>query len=201
MAKLSRDYASFNREVDKLSDLQSHVSQLPPKYPKVVAEMVMLRLFDLYLECIVSISTKIVCGAQLVDGSSSLVLATARSSDAALNMMRTTGRKKPKLVLRWSKATDVKDNVKYVIKSSDNFVRVLDHNALFIDEMRRVRNRIAHNNSRSRAEYQVVVRRYYGAVVSSLSPGTLLLSPRQSPPLIGQYLARAKILVKELVKA
>jgi hypothetical protein len=67
--------------------------------------------------------------------------------------------------------------------------------------MRRVRNRIAHNNADSRRKYRIVVRQYYGAFVNTVTPGVLLGSNRHSPLLIEQYIRKSKIVVKEIVKA
>jgi hypothetical protein len=76
----------------------------------------------------------------------------------------------------------------------------LTYNSTLIDEMRNVRNRIAHNNPASRVKYQLVVRRHYGAEQKHISPGTLLLTDRFAPRLIDQYLVQSKVLVKQMLK-
>ncbi|HLY61364.1 MAG TPA: hypothetical protein VKV95_11495 [Terriglobia bacterium] len=102
---------------------------------------------------------------------------------------------------RWSTASEIKDNIKFVIDPGDNVHRVLDANASLIDEMRRVRNRVAHNNPTSRENYRQVVRSHYGASPNHVTPGLLLVTPRFSPPLVEQYIKKQRIIAKDLVKA
>jgi hypothetical protein len=87
-----------------------------------------------------------------------------------------------------------------VIPTREHFLITLAFHTILIDEMRKIRNRIAHNNPSSRMMYQTVVRRYYGAEQKHISPGTLLLSTQFTPRLIDQYLSKSKILVKEMIK-
>jgi hypothetical protein len=102
--------------------------------------------------------------------------------------------------LMWSKASEIKENTKYVIDPNDNFSQVIDRNGSLIDELRRVRNRIAHNNAQSRRKYREVVRRYYGAYMNHVTPGVLLLTTRIRPALIEQYIKQERILVKDILK-
>jgi hypothetical protein len=202
MPRLSVDYTVYCQDVDKLVSLQSQVVTLRPEHSKLVAEIVLLRLFDLFQQCLESIACKIVCGAPYVDGMHpTLLRPAAHSRTAAERLMLSHGRSRPRHGTAWSKATEAKENVRYLINANDHFMTTLDHHGMFIDEMRRVRNRIAHNSKNARHEYREVVRRYYGAYLNSIAPGTLLMSPRQAPGLIDQYLVKSKILVKELVKA
>jgi hypothetical protein len=201
MPKLSVDYRFTSTEIDKLLDLENNLPSLPPQFQKLVAEIVMLRLFYLFQESVASIATKLVCGAHYIDGSVAVILAPARSATAAQSNMSLFGRSKPRYNLTWSKVSDIKENVKYVVAPAENFVTVLDHHGTFVDEMRRVRNRIAHNNLQARQNYRVIVQRYYGAFLNSVTPGTLLLSARRSPPLLNQYLTKTKILLKAIAKA
>lgn len=201
MVSIYVEYENYYTVTNKLYDLQLHIGVLPPKYAKAVVEIILLRLFDALTASLASIAQKIVCGAVYVDGTHPLALVTARSRIAALNYMIYHGRTKPKNFLYWSRVSDIKENIKYVIDLSDHLVQVLDHNSLLISEMRIVRNRIAHNNERSRGHYRTVVSRYYGAYLNSVAPGTLLTSPRQAPSLIQQYLIKSRIMIKQLVKA
>ena len=201
MVSLSAEYRDCYRNINKLLDLQTHTAVLEPKYSKIVAEITSLRLFDIITESFASTAKKIVSGATYVDGTHPLILCRARSTAAAFDSMCTKGRPKPKRMLNWAKVADIKDNTKYVIDPSDHFIKTIDQHSLFINEMRVVRNRIAHNNDTSRKHYRKVVLRYYGAELNSVSPGVLLLSPRQTPSIVEQYLHKSKALMKALVKA
>lgn len=200
MHRLDVNLRDFDREVDKLSDLERNLLNLAAQYQKLVAEIVLLRLFYVLENTFASMACKVVCRAKYLDGSSPTVLVTCRNVQRALAEMKNYGRTRPRHTLKWTKASEIKENLKYVLNSSDHFVRVVDYHGNFIDEMRRIRNRIVHNNQQSRNNYQVVIRRLYGAKLNGITPGTLLLSKRYSPSLLRQYLIKSNILIKEVAK-
>lgn len=200
MVSLDSNYRGCCLEIDRLIDLQSHIGTLAPKYSKMVAEIILVRLFDIIVESFASIAVKLVCGALYVDGSNPLVILPARSKQAAIQNMTSVGRRRQR-VLRWSEVDEIKKNIRYVLNISDHYIRTLDHHCLLINEMRIVRNRIAHNNKRSRENYRRVVLRHYGASLNFVSPGMLLISSRQTPTLIQRYLLNSKALIKVLLKA
>lgn len=199
MAKLKVDYLELDSEIDKLIDLLSHISSLQPRFAKLVAEILLLRLFSSLEETIMSVTTKIGCGALYVDGSQPRLAVQSKSRQGAIDNMMKYGRKKLRY-LQWSQVKEIKENVRYIIDANEHFLNELDRHMLFIEEMRWIRNRIAHNNTTVRANYRKAILRYYGGYVNSVTPGTLLLSPRQNPVLIEQYLKKSRILVKTLVK-
>jgi len=201
MVSLYTEFRDFCQNVDKLIDLQTHISPLEPKYSKMVAEIILIRLFDIITASFASTASKMVSGATYIDGTRPVILSPTRSQAAAFDSMRTRGRSKPKSMLNWVKVDDIKDNTKYVIDQSEHFIRILDNHSIFIDEMRVVRNRIAHNNKRTRTEFRNVVLKYFGAKLNFVSPGWLLLSSRHKPSIVEQYLHKSKALMKALVKA
>ena len=150
---------------------------LPAKYQKLTAEIIMLRLFDVFQHHLQRMVCKVACGSSYLDGSNPQLLYRARSIAGAETAMMTHGRSHALGFLRWSRAADVTDNAKYVIAPNDHVLVSLRRNGYAVDEMRRVRNRIAHSGQRARKDYAVVLKRYYGAQVRGVVPGTLLLSP------------------------
>lgn len=200
MAKLSVDYDFCKVEIDKLSELQLNLDPLPPKYQKLVAEIVMLRLFYILENTFASLTMKILSGATYLDGTPASVLFASKNSQAAEYNMKTHGRKKAVGFLKWTKVSYIKDNVRYLVPAGEHFIVELDHHGVLIEEMRRVRNRIAHNNPGSRSNYREIVQKHYGAYLNSITPGMLLLSPNFSPPLLSQYLSKSKILIKSMIK-
>jgi hypothetical protein len=200
MPRLRSDYVEFCSQMDELIDLCANVSPLPLKHRKAVVEIALLRGFDLLQGMFLSIAVKLVCGAEYLDGSKASLLMPARSQATALITMSHHGRTRPKNRMQWSKASEIRDNCKFVIQSTEHFLTTLVFHSTLIDEMRNVRNRIAHNNSDSRRKYQLMVRRHYGAQMKHISPGMLLLSDRFTPRLIDQYLAQSKVLVKQILK-
>jgi len=200
MPSILSDYRTHDTETQRLLNLSGTLSSLSPMHQKLVAEIVLLRLFSLFENLIVSVTLKLACGAIYVDKSNPTLLVRARSSQNALTLFQTLGQKKQRQ-LQWSTATEIKKNIKYVIDPSDNIVKIVDRNGMFIDELRRVRNRIAHNNAKSRKNYRTVVRQHYGAFVNNVTPGILLLTPRIRPFLLEQYIKQERILAKDIVKA
>jgi hypothetical protein len=201
MARLQVDYRDSCNELNKLYDLQAHTTPLPPRYRKLVAEIILLRVFSLMEDIFCSVACKITCGAPYCDGSQSNLLVRSSSSGDAIQKMINYGRAKPRWPLYWSRANQIKKNLRYMIAANDHYMLAIDHHGQLIDEIRRIRNRIAHNNQRSRGEYRHVVGRYYGARLNNVTPGTLLLSTRRTPVLIEEYLVKCRILIRHLVKA
>jgi hypothetical protein len=200
MPQVSVDYRTSSAEIDKLLSLHRGTFLLAAGHRKLIAEIALLRLFDILQNTFKSISCKLLCGANYVDGTRPVVIAASGSMRGAAQMMESFSRQKHR-TLNWSKTAEIKENLRFVLDPRDHLVRVLDQNGAIIDEIRRVRNRIAHNNATSRSNYRLVVQRHYGAYLNSLTPGSLLLSPRQTPALMEQYLIRSRILIKGLVKA
>jgi hypothetical protein len=201
MVNLNVDYLACCNEITRLLTLQTNISSIAPTYRKIVAEIIIIRLFDILQDSISSIACKVICGANYQDGSTPILLGSARNMQAATFKMIHYGRRKPRPYLRWSKIQDIKENVRYLINPTDHFIRTLDNHGYLIEEMRRIRNRVAHNNTLTRNQYQEMVLRHYGAYLNAITPGTLLLSPRRKPMLVLQYLEKSRILFKELVKA
>ena len=173
---------------------------LPAKYQKLTAEIVMLRLVDVFQHHLQRIVCKVACGSVYLDGSKPQLLYRARSIAGAETVMKSHGRSRQLGFLRWSKAADVTDNARYVIAPKDHVLVSLRRNGYIVDEMRRVRNRIAHSGQRARQDYAVVLRRYYGAQVRGVVPGTLLISSNWNPTLLVRYLSSTRTLARELVR-
>jgi len=199
MYRLLTDLAKLNKGADKLLGIQPGLASLSADNQKLISEIVLLRIFDLLLNAFKSMSCKVACGAIYLDGNPPILLHTCTSMPNATTQMRQLSRLKAR-TLRWTKASAVTENLRFIVDRNDNFMQIIRNHGGFIDEMRRVRNRIVHNNRSSRQNYQIIVRRYYGANLNAITPGTLLLSPRRQPVLLQRYLLKSKILVKELVK-
>lgn len=200
MYRLDKDLRLYNNQADKLFDLQSNLGSIPPSYRKLIAEITLLRISDLLQNSFESISCKVACGATYLDGTNPMLIHRCSSMANAISQMKILNRQKPKPLLRWSKVSDMNRNSQHIIDRHDNVTIVLTNHGGLIDEIRRVRNRVAHNNRRSRLEFQIVVARHYGAQLNHITPGSMLLSPRFNPSLLDQLILKTKILIKALVK-
>lgn len=168
---------------------------------KLVAELVMMRLFDDFQEAIAGIAFRLACGTAYADGTRpTLLTAPAKSTAQARSLYETFGRTKPQYA-KWSKAGYINDTTKYVLEPSDPFTVACSAHGNVIAEMQSVRNRIAHANAKSRAGYAQVVKQRYGATRNNVSPGTLLISSRFSPVLLEQYLISCRVIAKACARA
>ncbi len=172
------------------------LSQIDVRLQKLVAELLILRIFDEFQVAIAGVALRLACGTPYADGTlPALLTAPARSTAGARALYENFGRSKPNPA-KWSKTSFINDTTKYVLDSSNKFRSACTANALVISEMQAVRNRIAHANAKSRAAFAVVVQRWYGAKLNNVSPGMLLLSPRVSPTLLEQYLTACRVITK-----
>jgi hypothetical protein len=200
MRRLDVEYRDFLQQTNRLLDLRLNTAPLEPKYQKLVAEVLFLRAFGLVEKAIESITIKILCGAEYIDTSQPLVMISANSpSEARYNMMK-VGRAHPLFYLKWTQVAEIKKNIVNLIDPADALIGTLDSYNSAMEEMRHVRNHIAHGTSSTRAKYKPVVRAHYGVYLNSITPGTLLLSPRWTPPLIDRYIATARILIRDIVR-
>jgi hypothetical protein len=183
-------------------DLVIHgLGQVEARLQKLVAELVMMRLFDEFQDAVAGIALRLACGTPYADGTiPNLLTAPAKSTSSARDLFETLGRAKRKYV-KWSRASYINDATKYVLDATDPFTAVCTANALIISEMQAVRNRIAHANTKSRVAFSNVVQRHYGAKLNNVSPGVLLLSSRFSPPLLEQYVAACRVITKACARA
>lgn len=201
MSSLAANYSQFVQEADRLLNLLGSIGNLSAGHQKLVAEIVMLRLFTILENYISLVPKKLASGANYLDGLAPNCTIRASSIVGANSLFQTHSRAKPRYNLSWTKASEIKENVKYVISPTDHYVKSIDAHGSLVDEMRRVRNRIAHNNGQSRTNYQVVVKRFYGANLNHITPGMMLLSNRKgNPNLLETYIRKAKIFAKALVK-
>lgn len=199
MPKLNVTLDEFMRRTTMLDALADGVPTAPPKYQSAIGELIFLRLFSLLEVAIEEVTTKIVCGARYLDGSVPGLLYRARSAMLAHAAMRKLGR--PKTIdLKWTIGSDIRSNVTFCVVPGDAFFSTVVAHEARIDEMRRIRNHIAHSNSDTLRKYKPVVVSYYGAYVPRITPAALLQSSRFSPPLLKQYLSVSRTVVKELTR-
>ena len=110
MAKLNleRDYRSYTTEATRLEDLRLEIIVLPPSYQKLVAEIVLLRLFSVFENTVISIASKIACEARYLDGSMPNLLKKATSFHQADSLFKSYGRSRAKGTLKWTKGNILK---------------------------------------------------------------------------------------------
>ena len=198
---LARDWKAFGLETDRLKLLLQSVPSLEPKHQKLVAEMLIVRLFLSIENTIARTCAKMLCGADYLDGTTPRRLAAAGSIVKARTLMATYGRPKRRHLM-WSMPREIKLNINYTIDSNDPLFHVLSQHAQFLTDIRFVRNHVVHNNEGTRVNFRKVVRAQYGGLKRGVTPGLLLLTTAVSTtPLVRRYLAFANAFIRDLLRA
>ena len=169
---------------------------------KLVAEIVMIRLFLLIDNTLGSIGAKMLCGAGYLDTTRPARTHSVRTIAAAVTAMRTHGRTTPKTYLTWTKSPEIRDNLSLTLAPTDPFFATIIDHAADLNEMRRVRNHIAHKSHSTRVHFRNVVTGYYGGLKQGVTPGLLLLTDAFGAPcLLDRYLIKARVIIGDTVRA
>lgn len=179
------------------------ITALEPSRQSLIYELTHLRLFSLIELHLQSITTKLLCNASYVDGVSPTLFHKSPNARQAMSNMRSFARAKslPAINIRWNDVVRIEENVQHLLDTNDNLLVELRKYVTEIDHMRRIRNHIAHKNQDTRKKFKPVVAYHYGAYANSVTPGLLLISPRRNPCLMRQYLATARIIIKDVTKS
>lgn len=172
-------------------------------YQVLMYEMMALQAFYSFEGAMEEVAAKILCGARYVDGAVPVLTHPQTATlDDALTAMRTVGRTKPKGIMWWNRSAEIRENVKYVIDSNENFCAMCIAHGAAINDMRVVRNHIAHNSKGTRQEYvQVVSSRLGGRPTKVPRPGAFLLQKFGAVILIEEYVVSLEAILKAVVKA
>jgi len=168
---------------------------------RLIAELVMMRMFDELMEAISGVATRLACGAPYVDGTSPLLLVPPSTSTInALYLFENHNRARHQFA-KWSRAQYINDPTQHVLDPQDTFTTACSRHGGVIREMQGVRNRIAHSNGNARTALARVISRRYGTNLNHVTPGMLLISPRFQPILLSQYISAARVIAKDCARA
>lgn len=173
---------TFTRAQNDIAILESYISQaesLGVRYQHFVGEVVMLRLFAVYEQTTREFALKLACNGTYRNGTFPLVHHQCKSLEDAADQMAVLGRAKP-VQLKWTKAEYVLESVQHVLDVTDRFTSEIRNHGDLINEMRIVRNHIAHRTGSTQREFRKVVRRRYGAA-AKLPSGSYLVSTKRHP--------------------
>lgn len=198
---LAVDWRDFDGEIKALAALMPSLQSLPIGHRKLVAEIVLIRLFLLLENTTRSVCCKLLCGANYMDGLTPLRNVNARSATHANTLMCTHGRAKPKRFAEWTQTSDIRDNLAFTMQGADPFfAHMLNYGTLWTD-LRFARNHIAHRNEGTRQNFHKLLVKHYGGVKRGVSPGVLLLKPQPGGTvLLNTYLVSCRIFMKGLVR-
>ena len=200
MAK-SKIQTTTNLALSQISLLEKYVlsmNTIEVKFQYFISELVMLRLFTIIETSIEEIAYKLATGATYLNGNPpKLLVSPCVSIQAAKNNMRNLNRYKP-TDLHWTKATYIKESIKYLLDSSDYFAQNIDKHGSIISEMRKVRVHIAHRDADSRKGFKDVIRQSYGANLR-LTVGAFLISTKRKPMAnLEVYIKTSRILLNDI---
>lgn len=192
---LSAALKIFDKNLLKLQQYKAQAVGLEAKYQHIISEMIMLRLFSVFEDAVSDIAFRIVAGAKYTNGNTPAIKARASRISDSRAILLNYGRARPETNLKWTKAKFIKESVEYVIPTNEKFVLNTQAQGAIIDEMRRVRNVLAHNTANARIEFKQVIRTRYGANVK-ISPGAFLCSTRRFNPCnIDYYILTSKAII------
>ena len=186
-------------DIERLETYRTDSQSLAPKHQYLIAELIMLRLFSIIESAIENVACKLVAGAPYLNGTHPARLFTANSMNGAMSAMLTHGRPKARNYLRWTSVEDIRDSTSLVLHSTDPFITNTRAHSNILNEMRKVRNFLAHRSPKARQDFREVVRVVYGAN-SRVKISAFLTSPRHPIAKVDEYLATAKIMISDLAK-
>jgi hypothetical protein len=114
--------------------------------------------------------------------------------------MQQYGRATRRNELRWNRAGEIAANLEMLLNRNEHFIDTIIGHGIFVSDLRKVRNHIAHGTRSTYADFQDVVSNYYGARVPGLTPGKMLLSARFSPMLVERFCRQTHAVLKAALK-
>ncbi|WP_203142682.1 hypothetical protein [Marinobacter mangrovi] len=185
-------------EIDKLDSYRVDAQSLEARYQHFISELIMLRLFSAFEEGVSDIAFKLASGAVYTNGTSPALTVLSPSMSSARSNFLSHGRRKPVLNLKWTKSRFIRESVEHVIPASDPFVRQAQNHGTIINEMRIVRNVLAHKTTSAKRDFRTLVRQAYGGN-AKVTPGVFLTSSKRfSRPRLVTYLTGTKIVLREM---
>ena len=203
MSSFTPEWTAFQKTVSRLEAVLASTNNLAPASRKIVAELVVVRLAVAVENALSRASYKAVAGTSFLDGSAPVLLNRQRTAAKAEVFLKTEGGilgyERP---IRWLDGSELGKALLVAFDTGDPFSKIGSKHGSTLAQLRRIRNHIAHSNRNSARGFQRVVKQIYGAKLNSMTPGTLLLTPRAGLiPLVEQLIIRARVMVKDMVRA
>lgn len=186
------------QQIDKLYAHQVDCEKLEAKYQHFIGEMIMLRLFSIFEDSVAELAYKIAAGGLYLNGSSANLIKRAGRTRDARQLFLTHNRPKAKDNLKWTKAKFIRESVDNIIPANESFIINAQAHGQIIDEMRKVRNALAHNSHSAKAEFKDILRILYG-VNKNIAPGIFLISKRHHHICnLTRYISSTKIVLQTM---
>ncbi len=194
---------THKRGIVDIGNLTNYITDsvtLEAKYQYMIGEVVMLRLFGILEHSIAEIALKLACGCNYRNGKNPLVKKQCRSMRDAFSNMLVYNRRKPKnpMDLKWTKANLIKESIEHVLDTNDSFYNQIQiHNAV-IDEMRRIRNHVAHRSNGTKKEFISIQQNIYNGKVGLTMGAFLVSTSRHATSNIQRYIGTTTIILNDI---
>lgn len=171
---------------------------IPPVMRGFVAEILMLRLFNILEDSVRETACRVACGVAYRNGTVATPIRRCANLNDALHQFKTYNRTKPLANLLFTNVSHTNKSVQNVISDIESFrVNLSPYGANF-EEMRKVRNHIAHRTKSTYSDYKQVIMQRYGAYIKQ-TPGVFLTSTaRSSRPKIEEYYIAIKVIITDI---
>lgn len=189
--------AAYSRAMNHINVINRYLiksKSLPTDLQGFVAEILMLRLFSVLENCVKDVSVRIACGAAYRNGvpPHPIILCTS-ISDAEVKFR--SGSKKS---IQFSNVHHINESIKHVIDDTEPLRIKLSKYGNVFEEMRKVRNHIAHRTNSTLSKYKEVILSRYGANLR-IKPGSFLVSTkRETRAVIDDYSQTIKIIIEDI---
>ena len=145
---------------------------------------------------------RLACGAVYKNGTPPVTHIVCTSISDARSKMLSYGRPptKPLSFLQWTTLKYINNSIKFTLDTSDKFYTNINTHKALIDEMRDIRNHIAHRTSSTSTKYYAQLNSLYGGN-PKITVGAFLLSTiRNTPSNIEKYLLSVPVILHDISK-
>ena len=198
--RIQTAYDKAIRDISFVENYRIKSLSLQPQFQGFVAEVLMLRLFSILEKAVLDISCRVACGAQYTNGITPTPVVIANTLDDAINKFKNYNRTRSLNFLQFSNVSYTNDAIKYVIPTTEPLRQNLNHYGVEFEEMRNVRNHIAHRTSSTYSKYKNVIMRRYGSALKLRTSVFLISTTRELRPVIDQYVTTVKLMLTDMTK-
>lgn len=193
-------YNNAIKDIGVVENYRNKSKSLQPQFQGFVAEILMLRLFGILEKAVNDISCRVACGSAYINGIVPTPTVTAVSLDDAITKFKTYNRPRAINFLQFTNVSNTNYAIKEVIPATEPLRKNLSHYGNQFEEMRKVRNQIAHRTSDTYAKYKNVIVSRYGSALKLKTSVFLTSNSRERIPVFDQYVTTVKLMIADMVK-
>lgn len=198
--RIQTAYNNALKDISIVENYRRKSLSLQPQFQGFIAEMLMLRLFNILEKAVFDISCRVACGAQYNNGVIPVPTVLASSLSDAVSLFKNYNRATPYNHIQFTNVSNTNDSIKNVIPITEPFRQNLSNYGNQFEEMRNVRNQIAHRTSSTYAKYRSVIVRRYGSALKLKTAVFLTSTTREHIPVLDQYVTIVKLMINDLSK-